>query len=392
MTYSAANRLATYNGQAVQFDADGNLLFGPLAGEMANFSFDSRNRLIQAGETSYRYDTENQRTGVNQTSYVVNSQPALSQVLVKDENGVKTFYVYGLGLLGDEKDGEYRSYHFDFRGSTDNAGKVVQRFQYGPYGELLKGEASVTPFLFNGKFGVMSEGNGLYYMRARFYSAEMKRFVNMDVLLGSVGEGQSLNRYAFVTGQPVSLVDPFGLQAPIGEYYGDPVARITAEDLTAMIAEYEEHGDNIVKHIVEAAKQQVGSSQWSYYGSVGGLCWFRSKSNKCNKFVYDILTEAGVPVPTIRGRFNHCPPTASDWASPMVEIQGWEIVIGLPQPEDVVAVQHEYSDATGHVGIVSGEKTTISQSSETHKVVENDWGFRGDEGIVVFRRCTCLNP
>jgi len=57
----------------------------------------------------------------------------------------------------------------------------------------------------------MTEGNGLYYMRARFYSAAMKRFVNMDVLLGKVGEGQTLNRYAFVMGQPVSLVDPFGL-------------------------------------------------------------------------------------------------------------------------------------------------------------------------------------
>jgi len=73
------------------------------------------------------------------------------------------------------------------------------------------GRASATPFLFNGKFGVMTDENGLYYMRARFYSAAMKRFVNMDVLLGNIAEGQSLNRFAFVTGRPVSLVDPFGL-------------------------------------------------------------------------------------------------------------------------------------------------------------------------------------
>jgi len=139
----------------------------------------------------------------------------LSQVLVKEENGVKTFYVYGLGLIGEEKEGEYRSYHFDFRGSTvaltDKTGKVVERFQYGPYGELLKGDAAVTPFLFNGKFGVMTDGNGLYYMRARFYSAVIKRFVNQDVLLGNLSEGQTLNRYAFVTGRPLNLVDPFGL-------------------------------------------------------------------------------------------------------------------------------------------------------------------------------------
>ncbi len=86
----------------------------------------------------------------------------------------------------------------------------MERFQCGPYGELLKGDASVTPFLFNGKFGVMTDGNGLYYMRARFYSPVVKRFVNMDVLLGNVSEGQ---RYAFVTGRPVNLVDPWGLSA-----------------------------------------------------------------------------------------------------------------------------------------------------------------------------------
>jgi RHS repeat-associated protein len=227
MTYSVANRLATYNGQAVNFDADGNMVSGPLSGEMANFRFDSRNRLVSAGETSYRYDAENQRLGVNQTSYVINSQPALSQVLVKEENGTKTFYVYGLGLIGEEKEGEYRAYHFDYRGSTvaltDQTGKVVERFQYGPYGELVKGEASVTPFLFNGKFGVMTDSSGLYYMRARFYSAVMKRFVNMDVLVGRVSQGQTLNRYTYVTGRPVSYIDPFGL-LEMRDEYGEPTA------------------------------------------------------------------------------------------------------------------------------------------------------------------------
>ena len=217
MAYQAANRLATVDEKVVQFDADGNMTRGSLSGELTNFGFDSRNRLVQAGDTVYHYDAENQRIGVNQIQYVVNSQPALSQVLVKTEaDGTQAFYVYGLGLIGQESNGKYLSYHFDFRGSTvaltSDTAQVVERFQYSPYGMLVSGDASTTPFLFNGMYGVMSDGNGLYYMRARFYSPEIRRFVNQDVLLGFVAEGQTLNRYAFVTSQPVSFVDPFGLE------------------------------------------------------------------------------------------------------------------------------------------------------------------------------------
>ncbi len=108
MTYSAANRLATYKGDAVSFDADGNMTFGPLSGSMTNFGFDSRNRLVSAGSSTYQYDAENQRIGINQTQFVVNSQPALSQVLVKTEgDGSQTYY--GLGLIGQEQNGEYLS-------------------------------------------------------------------------------------------------------------------------------------------------------------------------------------------------------------------------------------------------------------------------------------------
>jgi len=152
---------------------------------------------------------------------VVNAQPELSQVLVRDEEGVRTFYVYGLGLIGEESEGEYRAYHFDYRGSTvaltDEVGQVIERFQYGPYGELISGEAAATPFLFNGAYGVMTDGNGLYYMRARFYSPQVRRFVNRDILLGRVAEGQSLNRFGFVMGNPINFVDPFGLAKTCGQ-------------------------------------------------------------------------------------------------------------------------------------------------------------------------------
>jgi len=221
MTYTAANHLATYNGEAVTFDADGNMTLGPLNGGLVTFAFDSRNRLSNVGDMAYRYDTENQRIAVSvagqETRYVVNQQPVLSQTLVRTvPDGTQTFYVYGLGLISEETDDVYQAYHFDLRGSTvalsDEAGNVVEQFQYSPFGGLVShNPADVdTPFLYNGRDGVITDDTGLYYMRARFYNPETRRFVNRDVLLGGVADGQSLNRFAYVIGDPISHIDPTG--------------------------------------------------------------------------------------------------------------------------------------------------------------------------------------
>jgi RHS repeat-associated protein len=95
---------------------------------------------------------------------------------------------------------------------TDAKGSIVETYNYTPYGELIDGEyREDIPFLYNGQYGVTTDSNGLYYMRARYYNVEIKRFINQDVLLGELERVSSLNRYAYVEGNPVSYLDPFGL-------------------------------------------------------------------------------------------------------------------------------------------------------------------------------------
>ena len=107
-------------------------------------------------------------------------------------------------------------YHYDHLGSTrlvtDIDGKTICRFDYGTYGELLTTEYDKTiRYLYNGQLGVITDDNGLYYMRSRYYNPEIKRFINQDILTGSIGNSASLNRYSYVEGNPVSYTDPFGL-------------------------------------------------------------------------------------------------------------------------------------------------------------------------------------
>ena len=244
MTYDENNRLMTYNGEDIKYDKDGNMIYGPLEGKMTDFVYDCRNRLIQAGDTTYTYDAENNRIGVEtgekRTTYVVNTQPELSQVLQSTEikltskdanseidkgvttsitdnaNTTTTYYFYGNGLTSQDDGKDYFAYHFNNVGSTmavtDVKGNIVETYNYTPYGELIDGEyREDIPFLHNGQYGVTTDSNGLYYMRARYYNVEIKRFINQDVLLGVLERVSSLNRYAYVEGNPISYLDPFGL-------------------------------------------------------------------------------------------------------------------------------------------------------------------------------------
>ena len=237
MTYDAVNRLISYNGKAVSYDADGNMLYGPLNGQMASFTYDCRNRLIRtetdSGEvTKYLYDAENNRIGIiknagteqeSRTGYVVDSTSGeLTQILQsRTEEAAKsadvgiTTYLYAGNRLLAEDGEEYLTYHFNNVGSTtavtDKSGNIKYRYAYSVYGELLKGNYGEVLFLYNGQYGVQSDDSGLYYMRARYYNAAIKRFINQDTVTGSIESSQSLNRYAYVEGNPVSYLDPFGL-------------------------------------------------------------------------------------------------------------------------------------------------------------------------------------
>jgi RHS repeat-associated protein len=196
------------------------MIYGPLNGKMAEFEYDCRNRLVSAGGISYEYDAENNRISQTEngakTEYVVDSNSSsLTRILTAEKEGDTTYYIYGIGLIAQENGNEYLIYHFNNIGSTEAVtnidGEIVETFDYGPYGELLSENKCSIMFLYNGELGVATDSNGLYYMRARYYNPEIKRFINQDVMTGSIVNTPTLNRYAYVNGNPISLNDPFGL-------------------------------------------------------------------------------------------------------------------------------------------------------------------------------------
>jgi len=213
----ADNRITTFNGQTVQYDADGNLKRGPLAdGAFADLVFNARNRLASAGALTYTYDVFGQRStlinGATTTRFVHDPNARLPRVLVAVTGSTPTEYIYGLGLLAEETSGQVRYYHFDQRGSTvalsDSAGAVQGRAYYGPWGEHAgtSGQIDVR-FRFHGELGVQTDPNGLLMMGARYYHPLLRRFISADPVQFRGG----VNWYMFAANNPISKVDPLGL-------------------------------------------------------------------------------------------------------------------------------------------------------------------------------------
>ncbi len=106
-------------------------------------------------------------------------------------------------------------YHGDHLGSssilTDRDGDVVQHYEYTGFGKE-RFKANTLAFSISGRYTgqVLDEDTGLYYYGARYYDAELGRFIQADTAPPSTDNPQTLNRYAYCGNNPVNCVDPTG--------------------------------------------------------------------------------------------------------------------------------------------------------------------------------------
>jgi RHS repeat-associated protein len=111
---------------------------------------------------------------------------------------------------------------------TDAAGKVIQRVEYRPYGEItedtgVEGSVLYSNYLWNG--GETFKTFGLTRLGARAYDPTSGRFLQRDPLM-VLATASNTNPYSFALNDPVNFADPTGLQADcIGLecHTGDPI-------------------------------------------------------------------------------------------------------------------------------------------------------------------------
>lgn len=88
---------------------------------------------------------------------------------------------------------------------VDSTGSIITTYSYDPFGNTTTaGAANANPSQYTGR---ENEGNGLYYMRARYYSTVSGRFINEDPLGFAGGD---VNPHAYTGNDPVNFTDRRG--------------------------------------------------------------------------------------------------------------------------------------------------------------------------------------
>ena len=170
------------------------------------------------GGVDYTYDGMGNRVkqtvGVNVTQYLLDMQPGLSVVLAETQGANTTRYVHGPTGIHAHKDnaGNWEWILQDglgtVRGVVDNNMSVLESRFYDPIGVLL--ESSGTNQTMYNFTGEPMDGNGLLYLRARYYAPNLGIFPNLDPFEGSMQRPMSLNGYSWVEGNSINATDPSG--------------------------------------------------------------------------------------------------------------------------------------------------------------------------------------
>jgi RHS repeat-associated protein len=220
--YDAANRIATWSGTSFTYDLNGNLT----SDGTTSYTWNARNQLtaLSGGSiASFQYDGTGRRRGKTVSSTTTNffyDGPNLVQELTGGGTPTANLLM-GLGIdetLTRTDTGGTSTLLPDALGSplalANTSGVVQSTYTYDPFGgTTASGASSTNPSQFTGR---ENDGTGLTFLRARYYSAQLQRFVSEDPL----GPAGGVNVFAYTANAPTMYTDALGLKP--GSGFGAP--------------------------------------------------------------------------------------------------------------------------------------------------------------------------
>ncbi len=249
-TYDDLNRLLSVGGaqnQTFSYDAVGNVTTNSLKGSYTYGNSAHKHAVTSAGASTYTYDANGNMLTGNGKTFGWDAQDRLASVTqgssvtsflygaghdrlqktqganttlyfneaIEQTNGSSIQYYYAGCILVAKKDaaGTKTWYHADRLGSirlmTNAAGAEVKDYDYRPFGEVLSSSGSMSNE--RGFTGQIADAEtGLMYFNARYYDANLGRFISADTQVQAEDDPQDLNAYSYCGNNPVNNIDPTG--------------------------------------------------------------------------------------------------------------------------------------------------------------------------------------
>ena len=211
---------------AITYDRDGNMTSLTDANGTTTYTYDTLNRLVAvenatAGiDWSCTYDVFGNRVSVTdngvttERTYLQGSLPSVAAEYVNGELKERHIVVGAVKLATLSTPNSQLStsyYHADLIGSTrlvtDGSGAIVDRRAYKAFGETRVETDTTATAGYVGTLGVETDSTGLLFMRNRYYSPALGRFIQMD----PIGlNGEDVNLYRYCGNETYNSIDPIG--------------------------------------------------------------------------------------------------------------------------------------------------------------------------------------
>ena len=228
------DKLTSYNGQSISYDAMGN----PTSYRGATLTWFGRQLKSYTKDStsvSYEYDENGLRTQKT-VNGVVHDYYYVGDRLVYEKLGDEYEYFYCYDADGRLAMVERviissgaKGYFFtitnaqgDVIGIRSTTGAVIARYNYDAFGKLISttddSGNTLPSYSFAYQINVRYRGyyydseTGLYYLQSRYYDPETGRFLNADDVnfLGATETLLSYNAFAYCENDPVNFLDLFG--------------------------------------------------------------------------------------------------------------------------------------------------------------------------------------